>query len=209
MLTSTQISLRRDDSVGNIRALFSLAVRMAQMIGLQDDPDNVFSPFQVEYRRRLWWHICGLESRGAEEGGARQSSIMEDSHVQLPSNLNDVDLDPDSPERPKPRTGVTEVTFILLRWESVRMIQGLMEVKKKHKASGQAVDIDALKTEQKAVLNESRLRIETFYQRHLHESRAYDWLCLRWIEMMLVSNDCPDKIMPAISAYSAARSNPA
>ena len=199
-LTANQISLRRDDSVGNIRALFSLAVRMAQMIGLQHDPDDSFSSFEAEYRRRLWWHICGLESRGAEEGGARRSSIMEDSHVQLPSNLNDVDLDPDARERPKPRTGVTEVTFILLRWESVRMIEGLMEVKKRHKTESQSLDVDALKTDQKKVLDESKLRIETYYQRHLHTSRAYDWLCLRWIELMLVSNDRVNKMVVRICA---------
>ena len=186
-LTGKQISIRRDDTTGNIRALFSLAVRMAQMMGLQQDPEDAFSPFEAEYRRRLWWHICGLESRGAEEGGARQSSIMEESHVRLPSNLNDVDLDPNARDPPQSRTGVTEVTFVLLRWESVRMIQTLMEIKKKHKAKGQdAPDVEAFKADQRKALDEATLRIETYYLRHLHESRPHDWLCIGWIELMMV-----------------------
>ena len=160
---------------------------MAQLIGLQEDPGDKFSPFEAEMRRRLWWHICGLESRGAEEGGARQSSIMENRNVQLPLNLNDVDLNPDSRERPHPRTGVTDITFALIRWDSLRLVQKLMEIKKRHVGGGRSFNGAKLKEEQLKALDEIKARMDTYYKRYFHGSRPLDWLCMRWIELMSVS----------------------
>lgn len=180
--------LRRDDSVGNIKALFSLCVRMAQLIGLHEDPGDAFSPFEAEYRRRLWWHIAGLESRGAEEGGARQNSIMEDRNVRLPTNLNDCDLFPEMKDPPKPRTGVTDATFVLARWESIRTVFALFQAKKKNKATGRALDNPELKEEQRKVIEEHKLRCETYYLRHFDESRPFDWMCTQWIRLMAVSS---------------------
>ena len=163
---------------------------MAQLIGLNEDPDDAFPPFEAQMRRRLWWHICGLESRGAEEGGARQTSIMEDCHVQLPSNLNDFDLKRSSADRVRPRTGVTDMTFVLLRWDSVRLVHSLMEIKKRHKSGRRDIEAASLKEQQNKALEESKLRFQTNYLRHLDESRPYDWLCIRWSELILVRNQC-------------------
>lgn len=161
---------------------------MAQLIGLQEDPGDAFPPFEAELRRRLWYQICGLESRGAEEGGARQTSIMEGRSVRLPSNLNDIDLDPDLTDPPKPRTGVTDMTFVLARWESVRTIYDLFRIKKKFKSSPHGVDSAAeLKAEQQNVVEEHKLRCGTYYLRHLDESRPMDWMCIQWIRLMGVS----------------------
>lgn len=183
------ICLRRDDSIGNIRALFSLCVRMAQLIGLQEDPGDAFSPYESELRRRLWYHISGLESRGAEEGGARQTSIMEDRHVRMPSNLNDDDLYPDMRDPPKPRTGVTDMTFPLTRWESVRTIHEIFMVKQKCRKSEQSLDNEELKVELRKVVEEHKLRCETYYLRHFDDSRPLDWLCTQWIRLMAVCAD--------------------
>lgn len=161
---------------------------MAQLIGLHEDPGDNYPPFEIEMRRRLWWHICGLESRGAEEGGARQSSIMTDRHVQLPANLNDVDLDPNLNERPEPRTGVTEMTYVLLRWECVRVVFNLVSIRLKHKSAQHDYDVSKVKMEQRAAFKEARKMLEVQYERHCHASRPYDWLCLLWIETMMVSS---------------------
>lgn len=168
---------------------------MAQLIGLQEDPGDTFSPFETEMRRRLWWHICGLESRGAEEGGARQTSIIEGGQVRLPSNLNDIDLDADSNTPVKPRTGVTDVTFVLARWESVRLVYNLFQLKKSYKTNGQSVDSPDLKAEQHRVLQEQKLRNETYYLRHLDGSRPMDWMCIHWFELMSVSMETPVKAL--------------
>ena len=158
---------------------------MAQLIGLHQDPGENFPIFEAEYRRRLWWHICGIESRGAEEGASKQTSIMEGRNVRLPANFNDFDLDPDSTDYVQPRSGTTEMTYCLLRWEIIQLVYRLMSLKKTFKMNGKD-DPVALKTEQNKILEEGKLKCETHYLRHLHPSRPYDWLCIGWTEGMLV-----------------------
>ncbi len=159
---------------------------MAQLIGLQEDSAGALAPFQVEMRRRLWWHICGLESRGAEEGSSRQSSIQDNANVKFPANLNDADIFPDIASHPQPRSGVTEMTCILLRFEIVRLTNSIMKVKRRHALAGEATDAELMKAEQKKELMAGKLHIERTYQQYLHPTRALDWLGTAWIEAMLV-----------------------
>lgn len=169
-----------------MRALFSLAVRTAQMMGLGDDPGENYSPFEAEMRRRLWWHICALESRGAEEGGARSHSIMEDRNVELPTNYFDSDLFPGTERWPQPRTGCTDMTFLLLRLDTIRTVHRLWKIRKMqtNKTNG-GLGLD-VKTEQRRALEEFKTRLETHYLRYLDESRPYDWLCINFAQLMLV-----------------------
>lgn len=187
-LTKVQVSIRRDDSLANVKALFSLAVRMAQLIGLDKDPGQAYPPFEAEMRRRLWWHICGLESRGAEEGASRRTSILDGTDVRFPSNLNDTDLTPDMTEYPQPRAGITDVTWLLVRSEIFRLVYSVKTVKLRYLAGTPSEgNAAAVKTEQKEVLEDGIKRFESEYLRYLHPSRAYDWLCIAFIEGMLVS----------------------
>ncbi len=177
--------MRRDDSLTNIQALFSLAVRMAQLIGLHKDPGDDYPPYEVEMRRRLWWHICALESRGAEEGGARQSSVMDGCTVQLPASLNDVDIAPEMQDRAEPRIGVTDMTWVLLKWETVRLVHQLIQVKRSrtdHSDAGAA----ATKLELKKILEVNRLEVNNDFLSYMHPSRPIDWMCIGWIELMLI-----------------------
>lgn len=174
MLSFGQVVIRREDSGTNFRALFSLAVRMAQLIGLQEDPDEAFLPYEAEMRRRVWWQLCGMESRGAEEGGARASSIMEDRSVKIPLNLLDLDLDPESIERVRPRSGVTDMFFFLIRSELMKCMGELFTLSKNHRSG--AIDGDIMKLK-KQKLHDFARKLESTYMRHLDESRPYDWLC--------------------------------
>jgi hypothetical protein len=90
---------------------------MAQSQGLHRDGTQFgLSPFEVEMRRRLWWYIITLDARLSEIIGG-ESSLPSFIDTRLPSNLNDGDLTPDMPAFPKPRTGATEMTFCLARYE--------------------------------------------------------------------------------------------
>ena len=95
--------------------------------------------------------------------------------------MNDYDLDPSSTDPVQSRSGVTEMTYCILRIEIVQLVYGLMAAKKTHKMKGQDGS-EALKAEQNKVLEEGKLRIETNYMRHLHPSRPYDWICIGWTE---------------------------
>jgi hypothetical protein len=202
------ISMRRDDSLSNVRALFSLAVRMSQLIGLEKDPGKTFAPLEADLRRRLWWHICGLESRGAEEGGTRQTSIIDGTDVGLPSNLNDIDLSPDSKEHPQPREGITEATFPLIRCELVRLVHQIYTVRRKYSADTSGGDSETMKVEQRGVLEAGRQSLHSKFLRHLHPSRPIDWLCIAWLEGMLVSQLCTLMIHTS-RTETAYRSRPA
>ena len=113
---------------------------------------------------------------------------MEDRHVLLPSNLNDYDLDPYLKYLPKPRTGVTDITFVLSRWESLRTVYDLFKIKKQYKASGLPPDSTDLKSEQRRIVDEHKLRCETYYLRHLDGSRPMDWMCIQWIKLMTIKS---------------------
>ena len=160
---------------------------MSQLIALQEDLSGKFSPFQTEMRRRLWWQICGLESRGAEEGAARTTSIMEDHNVQHPANLFDSDLEPTAEERPQARTGVTDMTFVLTRVETLHMVHKLWLIRKRRRTKAQDGESVELKAELRASLTESKLRLETNFLKYLHQSRPYDWLVVKFIQSVLVS----------------------
>ena len=180
-----QVTLRRVDTVTN-RALFSLAVRMAQIMGLHQDPLNAFPPFETEMRRRLWWHICGLESQGAEEGASRSTSIMDDALVEMPANLNELDLYPGLSDHPESRTGSTDMTFVLLRFELMRVVHAIKNIRKRHATGPSASDEADLKSTQRKFLDESMSRLEKHYLRYLSETRPYDRLCLNLVRAILV-----------------------
>lgn len=108
--------------------------------------------------------------------------------MRLPSNLNDYDLDPYLKFPPKPRTGVTDITFVLARAESLRMVYDLFKIRKRYKASGMAPDSADLKAEQRKVVDEQKLRCETYYLRHLDGSRPLDWMCIQWIKLMTIKS---------------------
>ena len=178
--------MRRDDGDTNVRALFSLAVRMAQLIKLHEDPGGKYPPFEVELRRRLWWHICGLESRAAEEGVARQTSIMEDRPVKIAGNLNDLDLQPEMSEWPATRAGVADTTFVVLRSEVVALAHRLWAIKKKFRLEGRVEETAAMQQEQQAALDAFRAKITTDVLAFCDPSRRFDWLLLHFFEAMSV-----------------------
>ena len=185
-LKITQIAIRRDDGDVSVRALFSLAVRMAQLINLHKDPAGKYSPFEVEMRRRLWWHLCGLESRAAEEGVARQTSIMEDGHVRIASNLSDLDLPPDLKAPPAARTGITGTSFLILRAEISSLAHGFWSVKKRFKLEGRESESDTIQQEQRHLLEAFRTKMQRDLLAYCDPSRRYDWLILNFYETISV-----------------------
>ena len=106
--------------------LTSLCVRMAQALGLCRDGQQLgLPPFEVEMRRRLWWAIVALDIRSAEEMGS--DLIISDNtfDTQLPSNINDTDIDPSFTEMPTPRQGRTDSSICLTRYEITALTRGL------------------------------------------------------------------------------------
>ncbi|KAK2616422.1 hypothetical protein QQS21_000664 [Conoideocrella luteorostrata] len=98
--------------------LIGIAVRIAQRMGLHNDPAGYgLPPFEVEQRRRLWWTIVGYDRRIGEMTGSTVTALSSGGDCKLPINVNDSDLHIDGKELPTAHNGPTEMLFALTRLE--------------------------------------------------------------------------------------------
>ncbi|GKZ18025.1 hypothetical protein AbraIFM66951_006595 [Aspergillus brasiliensis] len=110
------IGVRREDDTKFVWSMTALVLRLAQGLGLHRDGTNFgLKPYETEMRRRLWWHICLLDIRAAEDHGSDAQIHERLYDTRLPLNINDDDITPDMKEPPKERVGWTEMTFCLIR----------------------------------------------------------------------------------------------
>ena len=118
------VCVRRVDDTRFVWSLTALALRIAQSLGLHRDGSKFgLSPFDTEMRRRLWWQVCILDTRAAEDHGSEPSIVDHLFDTEVPLNIDDCDLDPDATEAPVPKSGLTEMTFCLIRFEICTLIR--------------------------------------------------------------------------------------
>src|SRR5213079_1777539 len=107
--------VRRQDDSRYVWTMTSIVLRIAQGIGIHRDGATFgLKPFETEFRRRLWCHVCLLDFQSAEEIPCELSTAFYDTRI--PLNINDDDISPGSTETPEERIGCTEMTFCLLRY---------------------------------------------------------------------------------------------
>ncbi|KAJ1330831.1 proline utilization trans-activator [Microdochium nivale] len=113
------VLVRRHDDTRFAWTLTAVLVRMAHTMGLHREGTALtgLKPFEIEMRRRLWWAMCIIDLRGAEDHGTELSIAQRSFDVRLPLNINDADIHPDSSDFPKEREGFTDTTFCLIRFE--------------------------------------------------------------------------------------------
>lgn len=126
-------TLRRCETARYIWCLVGLLVRIAVSMGLHRDGTHFpnLSPFEVEIRRRIWWHICCMETR-LGDGQVPEIGISErnfDTHD--PTNVNDADIDPGMTAPPVPREGFTDTTITLIACEKWRLTRTMQSVTSK------------------------------------------------------------------------------
>ncbi|KAL8972042.1 MAG: hypothetical protein Q9183_000759 [Haloplaca sp. 2 TL-2023] len=111
------VCVRRHDDTRFVWTMTGLLIRLAQALGLQRDGEQFgLSPYELEMRRRLWWHIVHLDLRASEDHGS-DPSIQESTYdTRFPLNINDEDIYPSMKDAPKEREGATEMIFDLLRY---------------------------------------------------------------------------------------------
>ncbi|KAI1304394.1 hypothetical protein F5Y03DRAFT_178425 [Xylaria venustula] len=109
--------VRQHDGQRATWTLTGLLMRIGVGIGLHRDGSHFpnVSPFEAEIRRRVWYHICLLDSRV----GDCQVSIVGITEnlfdTKPPSNLNDADIKPDMTALPVASEGYTDSTLCILR----------------------------------------------------------------------------------------------
>ncbi|KAH6657064.1 fungal-specific transcription factor domain-containing protein, partial [Truncatella angustata] len=113
------VLVRRYDDTRFSWTLTGLLIRISQSIGTHREGTHFanLTPFEIEMRRRLWWAICILDLRSAEDQGTELTIAEHTFDTQFPMNVNDTDISPNMKEFPKERHGATDMTFSLIRYE--------------------------------------------------------------------------------------------
>lgn len=99
-------ALRNHDDSCAAWSLTGLVFHIAQAMGLHRD-GTLFGlpPFDTEMRRRLWWQICILDSRGSEYHGYEPivAGGQRNFDTRMPLHVNDVDISPEMKASPAER----------------------------------------------------------------------------------------------------------
>ena len=99
--------VRRQEHPRYVWMLTGLAIRMGQSLGLHRDGSQLglLGAHEIEMRRRVWWILCMLDVRTAEDQGTEFAIGRDSFDTQMPRNIN-VD-DDDCQDRP----GLTDMTL--------------------------------------------------------------------------------------------------
>ncbi|KAL2159370.1 hypothetical protein VTH06DRAFT_2373 [Thermothelomyces fergusii] len=150
------VLVRRHDDTRFAWTLTGLLIRLTQALGLHRDGSHFpnLTPFQIEMRRRLFWAVCVLDLRAAEDQGTDLSIVSGTFDTQLPLNINDDDISPESTQLPEPREGPTDMTFPLIRYEICAFSRRLHPVSSDMMTSARRGDVEKSLAEREAMLNE-------------------------------------------------------
>jgi len=157
-----------------VRSLTGLAVRLCIGLGLHRDGAKLgLSPFDTEMRRRLWWGLCVLDVRAAEDYGSERAIQAHSFDTKLPLNINDADLSPDATEPPEERVGVSEMTFCLIRFEVCKVARYLTY--SPGTSFGYVVPKTTLE-EKEAMIRELHDHLETKYIQYCLDAGPLAWV---------------------------------
>lgn len=169
------VSVRANDSSRLMWTLTSLAVRIAEAMGLHNDSTaSLFRPFEHEMRRRLWWQICDLDSHAADDRASSTVIAADSFSTRLPLHINDEDISLNSFEEVKEREGYTDMTFALSCNEVLDATRKLSYVPAREVAHSQAGSEEVRGQRVDTVINLQR-HIEEKYLRHLDPTRPFHW----------------------------------
>ncbi|KAJ5623105.1 hypothetical protein N7490_011710 [Penicillium lividum] len=100
----------------DVRNLTPVAISIAKKNGLHEDKPGL-TLFDIEMRRRIWWHVYILDIRTAEDFGVDPHIQELSDNFKLPLNINDTNLHPNMTETPQMDNGKTEMLFSLVRFK--------------------------------------------------------------------------------------------
>ena len=132
-------------------------------------------------RRRIWWQIRILDIRTSETHGSDQEAIHTQHHFEtkVPLNIDDEDLIPGSVEAPVERIGITEMSVMLLRYETLVALSRLLP----QPIHGEFKITTVEQIDQ--VTEECRRKLEDRFLRHCNMEIPWHWLIATVSRMML------------------------
>jgi hypothetical protein len=174
------ISIRRHDKGHFVWTMTAVILRLAQRLELhRESALSVMSPMNAEMSRRVWWHILALDVQSAEDH--RTEPLIHDWQfdTRFPLNINDEDLALGAGGFPCERSGYTDMTFSLIRFEitaTYRLLKYFLVTKPDSSAD------DLLTSRQQHVIClEHRLREK--YLQYSNTTATVHWLCatISWL----------------------------
>jgi hypothetical protein len=149
-------------------SLLGQALRIAQRLGIHRD-GSIFNlpPWQVELRRRLWYHILLLDLWCSENCGVESMiSLGYQDDVPPPQNSDDASWDTSefSMVRPEADTGFTDMSTALVQYEIAATAKAILN----HIPMTDATtDINRYLSFHSQLLENARKKINTQYLTHL------------------------------------------
>ncbi|KAF2650605.1 hypothetical protein K491DRAFT_697119 [Lophiostoma macrostomum CBS 122681] len=154
--------LRNEDDSRTAWSLTSLVFHIAQSMGLHRDGTAFgLKPLEIELRRRLWYHICLLDSQASEYHGYEPIVHEFGFDTRLPLHINDADLTPEMTNPPPERDEACEMTFTLIRCESNRIIRKFSQVAPSPGIPGRSVDRGAIE-DKEALIEELKIKLQHY-----------------------------------------------
>lgn len=170
------ICVRRHDDTRFVWSMTGLAIRIGQALGIHRDGQKFgLSPFDTEMRRRLWWQMCILDTRASEDYGSDPSILDYSFDTEFPTSCNDADLDPHMTDPVAPQSGVSEMTFCLIRYEICFLTRSLSYIPPG--TSVAKVKYERLTLEDKEqMVRDCSKRLEDTYLRYCEDAGPLYWV---------------------------------
>ncbi|KAI0020238.1 fungal-specific transcription factor domain-containing protein [Xylariomycetidae sp. FL0641] len=113
------VPVRNHGSARFVWMMLGLAVRMAHALGLHRDGSHFpnMTPYEVEMRRRVWWCLCVLDIRAAEDLGTDLTISRSSFDTKIALNINDADIEPGSMVAPTTIEGATDMSVAIAAYE--------------------------------------------------------------------------------------------
>lgn len=174
------ISIRRHAKGHFVWTMTAVILRLAQRLELhRESALSVTSPMDAEMSRRVWWHILALDVQSAEDH--RTEPLIHDVQfdTRFPLNINDEDLVLGAKGLPCERSGYTDMTFSMIRFE-ITATYRLLEYSSFKNPDVSADDLLAIR-QQYVIGLENRLRDK--YLQYSNTTATIHWLCatISWL----------------------------
>ncbi|KAJ5170103.1 uncharacterized protein N7500_002886 [Penicillium coprophilum] len=112
------VSIRPYTDPSSLSSLLSIAIRIAQRMGIHNDSMyGKWSTLETEMRRRLWWSLVIFDNRICEMSDYKTASLSPTWDCRLPLNVNDFELRPEMQTPPTENNRPTEMVFAIVRSE--------------------------------------------------------------------------------------------
>ncbi|KPM46347.1 hypothetical protein AK830_g89 [Neonectria ditissima] len=174
---------RRDKNGPDVCTLTGLAIGNAMKLGLHCDGASMnLPPFETEMRRRLWWQICTLDVRNAEDHGIEPNILEPMFSTEFPSNVYDISLDPDMRDAPVNQQTKTDMIFSLVRFQGSHFARRVVFSDKFCRANSYPVLTEAEKC---LAIDEFKKRLEVQFLSHCDAGVPLDFVTTISIRLIL------------------------